>query len=700
MKFHPLLFVVFSYSVIILIVFGIEPFISQNKLIFGDDLHLSYYFFRTYFTQSLLNGEFPWWNPYLFSGYPYVAHPQAVQLFYPVHWLFLIVPIPLMYSWYLAGHIVLAMTGMYWLASKFIRREGAFVTGVVFGLSGFFMARIFAGHVDMIAAAAYLPWVFGFYWVAMEKGTTRDIVFAGIALMVQLFVGYQTVALFTLESVGIAALVLTLSKKSVRVIYAFLLSTCIGVGLAAIQLIPQQEFVNRSIRSFPFPYEWASAQHLIKEQLKTLISPFYYGDQWVYKGPWPNLAEYAMYIGLVPLGLALASLLGLVKRGINRIPILIFFIVALFALWISFADKAPIDLMYLLWNYVPVYHSLRIPVRHLLLFVFGMSMLAGFALHFLRYKLLIGALFLAVLIDLVPFAKNFIELKDIPEERHDPKLVNFIKGDSTLFRTHPIFGVWLEPRSSLDFDSAMTYRYFSTTGYDPSILRNYYEFIDAAGGHMNPSFLEHNVQVPYVDLNSEYINYLNIKYIFMPNWLDPIMGLATPQYHKIFDDPERFYRLYENKSLYPRFYIVHTARAFQNRDEVYKAFVLKQAQTATEVLTEENVFQSTSHPCEDSFGKQVTVENYGGNEITLRVTTPCDGFLASSEVMYPGWVATVDGKPTQIFEGNLAFRTIPIPQGTHYVVFRYVPRIFIIGGGVSVLFILIIMILYKKNWRI
>jgi uncharacterized membrane protein YfhO len=52
--------------------------------------------------------------------------------------------------------------------------------------------------------------------------------------------------------------------------------------------------------------------------------------------------------------------------------------------------------------------------------------------------------------------------------------------------------------------------------------------------------------------------------------------------------------------------------------------------------------------------------------------------------MYPGWRAAIDGKATPIIEGNLAFRTLAVPAGSHTIVLWYDPKIFLTGAGVTI----------------
>ncbi len=71
-------------------------------------------------------------------------------------------------------------------------------------------------------------------------------------------------------------------------------------------------------------------------------------------------------------------------------------------------------------------------------------------------------------------------------------------------------------------------------------------------------------------------------------------------------------------------------------------------------------------------------------EEILQVSTPEAAFLVISEAFYPGWKAAIDGKPTEIYRANFAFRAVAIPAGRHTVTFSYRPLSFKIGAWVSI----------------
>jgi hypothetical protein len=632
---------------------------APGSLIYGDDIHRQYYFFREFFRLWLSRGIWPWWNPYLFGGEPFIANP-VVNIWYPPTWLFVVLPLPISYPVHLMLHIFWAMAGMYLLLNKVTpSRLAAWTGGIVFGLSGFFMARTYAGHVDVIAAASWLPWVVLGFLLFLEKPGARRLAMASGAFAFQLFAGYQTMAFFTVIAVGFVAIVESLKHRSVRPLLLAVGAGFIGVLLAAIQIIPEQEFFRQSIRTFSLPYSWISYGSLTMQSLLQFINPFYFGDQTTYHGPPPNFIEHSAYVGVGGILLALVGVLLLLltsKKRQSATPVVLGFAACLvYGIWMSLGSNAGADLQFIAWKIIPMYRFLRIPPRHLILVVFGLSGLAAFGLGRVRGTVLRTVASIAVCVELVLFAGHFIAVKPLPVTRHDASLISTLTSDAEPVRTLENFGVWIAPRDSLDFDSVMPYGIFSATGYDPSILRSYYSYIASSMGLSGDrAVLSADVQIPFMGAkDADVLDRLNIKYILVPPAYDPFG--SSNRYRLLKEDVGRDYRLYENTTVIPRYFF----------------------------------------PAQP--GSSVHVVSYTPNEVELDVTAIHDGILESSEVYYPGWAAYVDGKKTDLTVSNGVFRTLSVPSGKHRIRMVYKPIIFVYGGFVSLVTCLGLIVAVKKR---
>lgn len=64
---------------------------------------------------------------------------------------------------------------------------------------------------------------------------------------------------------------------------------------------------------------------------------------------------------------------------------------------------------------------------------------------------------------------------------------------------------------------------------------------------------------------------------------------------------------------------------------------------------------------------------YEPNSLDYEATSPCGGVAVFSEVYYPGWTATVDGKPVELGRADYILRMCYIPAGRHTIHMEYKP---------------------------
>ncbi|MCP8940353.1 YfhO family protein [Alsobacter sp. SYSU M60028] len=69
----------------------------------------------------------------------------------------------------------------------------------------------------------------------------------------------------------------------------------------------------------------------------------------------------------------------------------------------------------------------------------------------------------------------------------------------------------------------------------------------------------------------------------------------------------------------------------------------------------------------------VDILRYRRNSVSLKVRTDLPGVLVLHDLYYPGWTATVDGKPVPVLRANLLFRGVEVGRGEHRVEFTFQP---------------------------
>ena len=71
------------------------------------------------------------------------------------------------------------------------------------------------------------------------------------------------------------------------------------------------------------------------------------------------------------------------------------------------------------------------------------------------------------------------------------------------------------------------------------------------------------------------------------------------------------------------------------------------------------------------------------NRVTIRAVLTAPGYLVVADTWYPGWQASVDEEPVELYRANHAFRAVWLDKGEHTVDMVYRPASVVVGGIVS-----------------
>lgn len=724
-KFLPIFFI----FTIVTLLFGKALVPSEGQVIYGGDLADQFYYWKSYYVNSIRKGVIPFWNPYNFSGTPFLAHP-SVAPFYPFNLIFFIFPLNIAFSVFLFVHITMAGFFMYFLARRKLDRLSSLVSASVFAQSGYFAARIYSGHIDIISTIVWTPLVFGTINQAIEKFRKKEILMAVLALTMQILAGYQFAVMMTLElvflvwgirvisRVGPSLLKLWRAKKTwgiklIRELAVLGLIVISAYGLASVQFLPTYEFVRNSVRSSGLPYSLVTWGSYSLDNFKLFDNPYIYGDpfpeSYSYFGPGPNFFELFYFVGRIPLILivgyiiiwVVTRIIGSKDKKILLIQIInqkdiggillaiVFF--ALLALGVNF------PLHKIFFDLVPPYRLFRFPAQHLMMVVFLLSLLAGRAVSSVKINLIKCVILLLIVVELLSFSKRFIRIDKVPTQGFDVDLITALKQDNELVRLVPDFPVVSRVRGSLDFESASYYRIQTTSGYNPILLNNYYQFIDLLNRSKESSIAYFNVEIPPPDPYSPYINFLNVKYVLVDPAFNTIINQPPANFKLLIEKSK--YKLYQNTSYLPRFFLVGNISLYPTRKALEDEMINNQISLDRKALfTKEEIREEAGFNlnCKDEDIGQIQLASYTPNKIKLKAEVNCNSFLSSSEVYYPGWKARLNGKEENIFLSNGSFRSIYLPNGNHQVEFYYQPTIYYIGGVISLVTGMMLIVFLKR----
>lgn len=98
---------------------------------------------------------------------------------------------------------------------------------------------------------------------------------------------------------------------------------------------------------------------------------------------------------------------------------------------------------------------------------------------------------------------------------------------------------------------------------------------------------------------------------------------------------------------------------------------------------------------------RVLLAERGPESLRIEAEADGDGLLVVNDAFWPGWEATVDGRPASIFPADGLVRAVPWPRGRHVLAMRYAPPevragwLVTAAGGAG----LLALLLSSRPWR-
>ncbi|HVF99563.1 MAG TPA: YfhO family protein [Chloroflexia bacterium] len=219
-------------------------------------------------------------------------------------------------------------------------------------------------------------------------------------------------------------------------------------------------------------------------------------------------------------------------------------------------------------------------------------------------------------------------------------------------------------------------------------LRGYEPIVDGTFAHMYDDFyhqsrtrvfdVQRKQDLELTATDQRQLNIAGVRYVATVR-KPRVDGSARP-YAFILQDGK--VALYENLEAFPRAYVVFGSSVVPGTEEAIAALRSPGLDPNRTVIL--NAGDAIDAPAAlDRSSTPVTWLADEPERVELRATLPQPGWLVLSDNFAPGWEAEVDGRPATLLRGNVAFRAVAVPAGTHTVAFHYRPRIFYIAAALS-----------------
>ena len=173
--------------------------------------------------------------------------------------------------------------------------------------------------------------------------------------------------------------------------------------------------------------------------------------------------------------------------------------------------------------------------------------------------------------------------------------------------------------------------------------------------------------------------------LFLPGDRGEIEERIRRRFTPVFRDPAHGIIIYENRDALPRAFLAESAIVAEGPQHALDLLLGGAVDLSRTVILEEDPPTSALGRTGPGSGAgEVEITDYSPARVELSVRALGDRILFLSDMHYPGWEATVDGKAAKLYRADYAFRAVFVPAGEHRVVIRFRPRSVAVGAGISI----------------
>ena len=331
--------------------------------------------YRFQISETIRNGELPFWNPYIYLGYPVHGDMQS-GAWNPIVWFFSLISRYDLTLFHFENllYIFLGGIGMYKLTTRLVNHtHTALLIAVSYMLSGFMLG---GQLINWLAAAAFLPFVIHYYLQTLRSASFSSAAKTGVALYFLLVAGYPSF-LIIIGYILLAFFIITIInrlrvKESLPVswksfILQHLLIIVVFVGLALPAIISFVELLPYYQRGGGAGYSDVVQNPFELQHFLSFIFPSTIKATDLVSTT--DLTCRNVYIGLFTLIILAAFPPRLCRRNILLI------LLAVFAILFSLGDVTPVRKI--CYNLIPFMDTFRHPSQMRLFFLFAILLLAA-----------------------------------------------------------------------------------------------------------------------------------------------------------------------------------------------------------------------------------------------------------------------------------------------------------------------------------
>ena len=297
--------------------------------------------------------------------------------------------------------------------------------------------------------------------------------------------------------------------------------------------------------------------------------------------------------------------------------------------------------------------------RSFWIIVIGTLLLFLYKFKKLKAEYMVGAIAILCLIDMWQVNKRYLNDEMFVEKGVREQAQPMTQTDRQILQDKSLDYRVLNLASNTFNENETSYYHKSIGGYHAAKLRRYQELIDAYISpemqKMMPAIAKAGGDMTKVDGDSLFpvLNMLNAKYFIVPLQANQTVAI-------------------ENPYVYGNAWFVDKVTYVKNANEELDA--LGKLNLRHEAVADARFQSQLGESKNQDSTSIVKLTAYEPNQLTYDVRSATGGIVVFSEIFYPEWTATVDGKPVEIGRVDYVLRALNVDKGHHKVVLTFDPK--------------------------
>ncbi len=674
-----------------------------------------------YWTEGLQHStQASAWHPGWETGFPLAAHPLFQASYPPKLALFRVLPFPLAYWLLFALHSLCAGVGAFELALRLgSDGRGALLAGICFAVGGSLLGV--QSDPNLFFSACLLPTLALATLVVCKRPRLPGIALLGVVCTLMVQVSVQIFVLGCAFSVMLALSHIGRRLLNRRSLLGFGLGLGLGALLSLPIMIPVLQLVGRSNRTGQLRYEAADVYSMPPLRSVEFVLPRPFGGADDYTGP--RQKDRAPFVTDLYLGLPVLFCV-LLAVGRKRWDLAFLLAAAVLSWLVAMGDFVG---LFRLVHALPLFGRFRVPEKYLLITGLALALLAGLGItHLRRSRGLKLWLRLAATVAIGCAALTLVYRMPRTALSTEPGLLALhVVASSVLLvlialHAGPRRSLWLLAIAAIGLCSVNRQAVYTI---EAEVLRRRSAAADSIAVKLRSAEpfridsrgFEH-VRIPiglefkgaHEGVYAMAIDQLRFSSPIgqgLEIW-DAPHGMRSRRHHELSRQMKQSALLQRNMLrvfnvrfhiLPPRFdeeipagYRLHSEGEsfviWEDSMSVARASLPSRILPAASLATAMRLLSDTSFvPGEELVVEGVEErESCGSGEILqtawnlesvqVEVEMRASGWLFLAFQYAPGWRATVDGQPVQVYQGNGLGAALRVPSGSHVIALEYTER--------------------------